>query len=146
MKSFKEFVGTKLKIPKGNLGIPRSEMPQIASRFVPQFITYLKKNGASTVTKMESVSTLKMTQDEVNNDKILRMINDAPASVLAKPIIVSKDGFILDGHHRFVALLNKDKSAKLKIFKVDIIMKELLKLAHSFPQVEVKGINEHKGD
>jgi hypothetical protein len=143
MKTFLEFVETKIKVPKGNLGILRKNMPQIKAANVPEFISWLKKDGITTTSKNEPLKNLKMTQKEVNLDKIRGMINDAPELALSKPIIVSKDNYILDGHHRFVALLNKNKKASLMAYRVNINMSELLGLARNFPKSIKQGINEH---
>lgn len=143
MKTFQEFVKTKIKIPKGDLGILRKDMPQIISKDVPAFVKWLKGKGINTTVKLEPIASLKMTQKQINKDKVAGMINDASEEALSKPIIISKDNFILDGHHRFVALFNKNNALKLKTYRVDVNMKDLLDLAHNFPKVITKGINEN---
>jgi GNAT superfamily N-acetyltransferase len=61
---------------------------------------------------------------------------------LAKPVIISKDNYILDGHHRVAALYNIDKDFRLKTIKVDLGIRDLLKTAKGFPKVSYKNINE----
>jgi hypothetical protein len=143
MKSFSEYVESKIKIPKGNLGILRKNMPQIKSNHVPEFMKWLKTFGVSMITKSVAIKTLKMTQKEVSMDKILGMINDAPEESLSKPIILSSDNYILDGHHRFVALYNKNKNIKLTVYQVNVKIDALLELAHKFPKAIKQGINEN---
>jgi hypothetical protein len=143
MKTFLEFVQSKINIPKGNLGILRKDMPQIVAKDVPAFVTWLKGEGISTTKKNEPIASLKMTQKQINKEKVIGMINDASEDALSKPIIISKDNFILDGHHRFVALFNKNRNMKLQTYRVNVNMTELLELAHNFPKVITKGINEN---
>ena len=146
IKSFKQFIEEKsnqIKIPKGSLGIARDQMPQIESKSVPAFIKFLKSQGVNTNKMPMSISTLKLTQSEINKDKVRKMIDSAPEDALSKPIIISKDNFILDGHHRFVALLNINPNKKLMSYHVDVNMDILLGLAKNFPKSFTKGINEN---
>lgn len=124
-----------LKIPTGGLGIPRVEMPQIAAADVPEFITFLKKNHGIQTWKYElRLSVLKVTQKDLNLDKVANMANELDAEQLKKPIIVSKDNFVLDGHHRFVALLNMNPSGFIPAYHVDLEINKLLTVAYEFPK------------
>lgn len=99
-KRLQEGVETKskpVKIPKSQLGIPRRTMPQIRSDLVPDYLKWLAKMGISHKVRNIAVSSLKITQKEINKDKVQGMVDGAPEASLSKPIISSKDGFILDG-------------------------------------------------
>ena len=127
-------------VPKGGLGVPRKNMPQIKSKFVPDFIDYLETKGIKSTKTKVKVGQIKPTQGEINLDKVKSLVKSANDSSLKKPVIVSKDGFILDGHHRWLALLQKDKRTALDSVKVDATVGELLKLAKKYPKTTYKEI------
>lgn len=125
-----------------SLGIQRFKMPQIESKDVEDFINWIenKHNIKSSKLKIE-VSLLKPTQDNYNPDKV-DQLKDAPMEVLQRVVIASNDNYILDGHHRYLALLELNKSEKMNIIKVDTDIKELLLIADLYPKSFTKGINE----
>lgn len=131
-----------IHVPKGSLNIPRAKMPQIRSDLVPEFVDELEAAGVR-VERMKKigVAKLKPTQQEINNEKVVKMLS-APPSVLAKPVIVSKDFYILDGHHRWLALLNSKPDFKIQTYFVHLPIRQLLKRANSFGKVSYKSIVE----
>ena len=50
-------------------------------------------------------------------------------------VVVSRDGHILDGHHRWAALLAIDPSRKMKVKVIDMDMKDLLEESQAVPGV-----------
>lgn len=127
---------------KKSLGIERHNMPQIEAKNVPIFLEWLMIQ-TSKPWKKEAVrvGSLLPTQKEYNPEKVKNMMN-APDEVLTKPIIVSSDNYILDGHHRYSAMLEKNPFINFEIFRVDLDIKELLEYADRFPLTFKKGLNE----
>ena len=87
-----------------NLGIPRSEMPQVAgdSETIGKFGTLLGQAGVQAQLESIDPRSLHPTQSELdgrNASKIAEsmLANGRQPSVL----VVSKDDYILDGHHRW---------------------------------------------
>lgn len=118
---------------KGNLGIPRSNMPQIKGDKVDEFRDWIKAEyGARSQSGSSPVGALAATQREINSEKVERL-RQAPKSVLSKPVMVSKDNYILDGHHRWASLLSQDHRLPIKTVKIDLPIRKLLKAAHEFP-------------
>ena len=66
------------------------------------------------------------------------MKNDTEA--LDDYIVVSNDYYILDGHHRLVALYNLDREADIKCIVADVDIYELLELAFDYPKTEKEDI------
>lgn len=128
------------KIPH-SLGIPRSQMPQIQSADVPNFIDFLKTNGVNVKAVSIPVKNVKMTQADINIDKVKQLMGTQKEN-LAKPVIVSSDNYILDGHHRVAALYNLDSSYKLKAIKTSITIQQLLSICKRYPKVFYKKISE----
>jgi len=121
----------------GNMGIPRIEMPQIRSFKLPEFLSKLEKKGIKATKGERAVGSLKPTQNEIHGERVQEIIEDPKEREnLAKQIIISNDGFILDGHHRWAALTTIDPKAKIKTLHVDMPMRSLLKEAHAFEGVE----------
>jgi hypothetical protein len=125
-----------------SLGVNRAQMPQINSKDIKDYLEFLKEVGIRVSAKTINVSKVGMTQKEINIDKVKGLLGTEKSN-LAKPVIISNDGYILDGHHRVVALYNIDKNFKLKTIEVDLGIKDLLKVTKEYPKVSYKGINEY---
>lgn len=121
--------------PQKSLGMPRSEMPQIRSFDVPDFLTFLRSKGV--VARNEDVAAAELfpTQREINLDKTKTL---TPAVTSTKRLLVSRDGYILDGHHRWFLALQSGHS--LPIVRLSADIHQLLDLASQFPKTEYKGI------
>jgi len=120
-----------VKIPE-SLGIPRAEMPQIRAIDVPEFLESLKAKGIKVESLPQRVGDLKPTQAELNMEKVAAM--KGMPSIQEKPIITSRDGYILDGHHRWAGIFLDNKEHTIPTYKVDLPMKELLTTAAAFPK------------
>lgn len=132
--------------PKPNLGVPRSKMPQIDPQFNDEFIKYVKDKGnANAHTVSVRVGDLNATQNEINLRKVAAIMKKVPVQSLTKvPILFSRDKYVLDGHHRWASLRLKDPNLKIPGIQFDLPMRELLKLALSFPKVYKAGVKERK--
>jgi len=130
----------KLAAARKGLGIPRAEMPQIRSYDVKEFVDSLKEKGIDVDKKKIRAGKLKPTQLELNPEKVAAL--KGKPSAADKRIIVSNDGFIMDGHHRWAGVLADDPDNKIRAYKVDLPMKELLKEARAFPKATKQDIKE----
>ncbi|ADQ53152.1 conserved hypothetical protein [Aeromonas phage 65] len=124
-------------------GISRDKMPQITVANVPVFLEFMLKKGVTYRKERVAVKSLLPTQSEYNEDKVKNMVS-APDSVLCAPIITSDDDYILDGHHRYSAVLAQNPNKLMEIYRVDIPIDDLLQYAYAFPLTFYKGINECK--
>jgi len=128
-------------VPKKNLGISRSQMPQIKSTKVPEFLKWLEDQGVRVSREIAQASKLFATQREINNVKVKQMASDpVMGQNLAKPVIVSDDNYLLDGHHRWLALLTQDEKARMPIIRVGLGIRELLDMARGYEGVGYKDI------
>ncbi len=110
--------------------IPRKDMPQIKDHNRGSFLQYLTDNGISYENKNILVKDYKISQGEIDIPKVLGIVSKG--SPENYPIIVSNDGFIADGHHRFVAKYVIDKSQYISAIVVDLPIVDLLKIAKQF--------------
>jgi predicted kinase len=128
----------KMKIPgeKETMGIVRDKMPQVAEKDYPEFFKYLKENGAKLSKKKISAEDLKPIQKEFAKIGVEKSM--AKLGGKNKPLISSADKYIIDGHHRWLAVLNSTPKAKMDVIEVNMPMKKLLALTVAFPKTTFK--------
>ena len=81
----------------------RAEMPQVSKAELPELCNKLKEAGIKYKFGKISCESLKPLQDGINRDKVERIKEAISGDEKQGPIIVSNDGYIIDGHHRWVA-------------------------------------------
>jgi hypothetical protein len=88
---------------KPSLGIKREDMPQVPSGVKQKFLDELTASGISVEHQTVKPSTLKPTQGTYNaaNMDYLTEQSRAGSYDSKSPILVSRDGRVLDGHHRW---------------------------------------------
>ena len=83
---------------KNTLHISREKLPQISTEDLPAFLQYLKKGGVSYQVTVEKAGNLKPSQEMINKNIVTGLEKDRPKSLHDKPIVISQDNRILDGH------------------------------------------------
>jgi hypothetical protein len=116
---------------KGAKDIPRNLMPQIYD--VSQFAKIIKsKYGVKSGIKKVAVAELRPSQNEISSERVSGVINAIKDGSLDKnPMVVSQDGYVVDGHHRWAAYKKHKPTAKLPVLVIDLPIKEALGLAIS---------------
>jgi hypothetical protein len=136
MKRFKALlVEASIDVPEkeNTLNIDRKDMPQIKSDDVKDFLSYLKKNDITTDKKLVDPSKLKATQGQFHKEKIKGLMDAIEAGKLKKePILVSKDNYVIDGHHRWLAFSNLGRD--LTVYQVNTNADKLIALMKSYPK------------
>lgn len=137
----------------GNLGIERKDMPQFDTdanpNVIEEYLASFKREGVKVVDKKMAVGQLKATQKEINADKVKGMAAAHEAFLAGEgkwspgkaPIVVSSDGYVLDGHHRWAAMLDHDPSNEMPVHQVDAPIKELLARSEQFHR-EGRGVKK----
>ena len=131
-----------------NLGIPRSDMPQFTDEVADAFVDSMARRGHNVYSEPIPVGLLKATQREINAQRTLGMLDSYRAGTFEKitnAVIVSNDNYILDGHHRWAALLVLDPYIKMEVHQIDVPICNLLTAANAFPGVTQRGIDEPAG-
>ncbi len=116
----------------GTKGIPRAQMPQIKAVHRGAMTNFMNARGVKHEEQEVAADTLKPTQAEFSKEKVARA-KDAPPT--DRSVLVSKDGFVLDGHHQWMAAL--EKGEQVKVIRLDADIDQLLTLAHEFPSSTV---------
>jgi hypothetical protein len=139
------------------LDIPRSEMPQLAGKPRPgskadklpkdkggevnvedAFADHLKAKGIKVTDTEVPASSLKASQKELKGTKVNGMVNNKDFEPSDRAIYVSRDGYVIDGHHRWAAQVYRDiadgRSGELplKVRVVDLDIKDALKATNAF--------------
>jgi hypothetical protein len=124
--------GPGLYVPQTSLDLPRGSMPQITQANTMEFIDWLENQGIVVQFLSMPVALLKSAQKEVDSKKVVALQNSQ--SISTKPFIISKDNYIFDGHHRWLALLNRDPHFSVDTYRVNLPLKDLLTKAREFPK------------
>ena len=130
-------------VKNNSLGIKRDNMPQIFSENVEEFLNFLNQKNILHFQKIITPSCYRACQCEFNKDKIFKIINDDSLLDLRsdKTVFTSKDSYIIDGHHRWLAhMLLNDR--QLKVIEIDLEANELLDVIRNFKHTEYKSIKE----
>lgn len=128
-----------LKIPTGNYGILRSNMPQIDSKDMGKLHEYLDGLGVEYTHTKIPTKKLKLTQSEINKTKILKIMMKLRRSKKTDPVIVCQETsgyyYVLDGSHRFIAMLNIDDkwAQKMDCMIIQLPVSESLEILNAFP-------------
>lgn len=115
------------------MGVPRAEMPQIKAEHRGALTQFLAARGVvherdADVSAME----LKPTQAEFSPGKV-KQAQDFEGG--DRSILVSADGFVLDGHHQWLAKLSQ--GLPIRVIRFNSPMADLLPMALEFPSAEV---------
>lgn len=147
---------------RDNKGISRIDMPQLGGIPVPgsradqlkkdrngevdakeDFAKYLINDlGYSVVEEKVPVATLKATQNELVGPKVASMWvaiqdpnSDAAREINDGYIFISKDNYILDGHHRWAAVLGDAmrkgqlKDTNMNVKRINVSIQDLVPIA-----------------
>ena len=117
----------------------REELPQIYDKNYDEFVAYLENLGATVNFESEvTVDSLKPVQNEISLERMARIMTRVKEgyykdlNLLKLPLFVSKDGYILDGHHRWATLFFLSPTNTLDIYRVNLTYKELVDKALNF--------------
>jgi hypothetical protein len=118
-------------------GIPRVKMPQLPD--AKAFQDHLEKTGVKVTNADEFASYLRATQDELNGVKVGGMMKAMrEGKVKEERMIVSRDNYVVDGHHRWASKVgidsenNKLGDIKMPVARVDMDIIPLLEAADKF--------------
>jgi ParB-like chromosome segregation protein Spo0J len=104
-----------------------------------EYLKYLSDKKINYAKQKLPTRDLKSTQMEFDKDKVAEMMN---SSKPGKPIVVSNDGYILDGHHRWLADYNKDKNSQTSAIVVNLPILELMRVSKYYNGVESRPLME----
>jgi hypothetical protein len=143
-----------------NKGVQRVNMPQFSGRPMPgsaadklprskiepdkvdasaEFIKHLQSKGIATQKVKVPAAWLRASQRELVGSKVARiMTSEKGAKLLKEPIFISRDNYIVDGHHRWAAAIGKDAASghlgdlKMNANRIDAPISEVLHIANKW--------------
>ena len=154
-----------------NLGIPREDMPQFKGKpqpgtpaadmpvdkngevdTEPLFKQMLADRGVKVLDTEIPSDSLKATQSELVGSKVAGMTKaleqDPNHPKITAPIYVSRDGYVVDGHHRWAAVtsaaIKAGKPTDMKVRVIDMDAKDIIPMANKF--AEEQGVAAKKAD
>jgi hypothetical protein len=120
-------------ICKGDLGIPRRLMPQFTTpRDVRGFMSFAERRyGVKSRRATRRAGQLRPSQEEINRERVEDVKEDIVAKKLNPnvPLIVSRDGYVIDGHHRWAAYKSHQPSKKMPVLLVGAPARDVLSIA-----------------
>jgi hypothetical protein len=119
-------IAESLSMPElGGMTFSRDLLPQIVDQ--DEFLDHLTLLGIEHSKVALNAADVKATQsDGFNMDKVAKMMK----ATNLKPVLVSSDHFILDGHHRWIAAHNQKHTFKALEIAAPIL--ELIRIAADF--------------
>jgi len=119
----------------------RNLLPQISLKELAGYVRHLQDCGIGVSAKYTGVHRLKPVQKEYNRQKVdeLKLKEN---DIKATPLIVSKENYIMDGHHRWVALSELDEKYPLRIIQVNLPIAELIKKTRAYSGSSIKTVKE----
>ncbi len=115
----------------GSLKVPRAEMPQVKSEHRGALVNFLKARGIGAKAMLVNPSELKPTQAEFSPGKVEKARSFEGSD---RPILISADGHVVDGHHQWVAAL--DEKQPIPVIRLDAPVDTILADMKEFPSVE----------
>lgn len=124
-------------ICKEDLGIPRSLMPQFtlrrkpfSSKLITEFRRHIKnKYKIKSHRAKRAAKELTPSQNEISRPRVEGLIEDDIIDKQEVPLIVSKNGYIVDGHHRWAAFRLKAPKRPMEVIVIDAPIKDVLGMA-----------------
>jgi len=150
------FCGEHLRTKEYPNGLPRVVMPQFAGvpregsaadklpknekgevDAGPEFVDHLAKRGIATENVEVRSDSLKPAQAQLDGPKIAKRVAKKEYEART-PIFISRDGYIVDGHHRWAAIVGRDAEdgklgdSTIRAIKIDAPISEILHIANTW--------------
>jgi hypothetical protein len=121
------------------MGIARKDMPQIPGRERDRFLEDIEKSDGITSEKEKvDPTTLKPIQKEISASRsgaIFNKFREDGEIPKKDRILISKDGFVVDGHHTWgaaVALAFDNPGSELPVFRLSVNAEEALSVSREW--------------
>ena len=135
MIRFREFVAG-MPTPDETDGVLRSKMPQISSKDYNAYMAHMKKAGITSKPVKAKPTKLKAIQKQFSLDGIVRSMSSSDDKK-TKSILISKDGYVIDGNHRWLAARNT-KQTEIDAIQFNATKDKVMQATLAFPKVKFK--------
>lgn len=118
-------------------GSPADKLPRTPRGTVDgadAFLGYVRGLGIATAAERVPAAKLKSTQRTLEGVKVAEMMAKQGYDPAAKRIFISRDGYVVDGHHRWAAVVGLDAEdgkfdTQMSVVRIDAPISEILLLA-----------------
>jgi hypothetical protein len=118
---------------RDNKGMKRADMPVIPNALKAGFVSELERDGVKVTRAEVPADSLKATQQDYNLENIEFLRGEVlGGKYKGNPILVSADGRVLDGHHRWVVAAQH--KLPIDVQRVDLPIAKLIERAKAFQQ------------
>ena len=114
------------------MGVPRAQMPQIKAEHRGAMTQFLGARGITHEQVELDANDLAPTQREFSVSKVQKAIDFKGGS---RSILVSSDGYVLDGHHQWLA--SAEKGEPVQAIRLNAPIKQLVRAVREFPSAGV---------
>jgi hypothetical protein len=126
------------------LKLSRTELPQIKSTDVEEFMEWLEMSDIAVEEDPEfDPKELTPIQKEINLDKVAGMVANKGLKALAndKPVMISGDNYLIDGHHRWYALIDSDYPT-VSVVRIGLGVHELIDIIKGWEKTSYRDITD----
>ncbi len=122
-------------------GSPADKLPKNSKGEIDgtaAFTKHMEDMGVKVEVKTVKASELKASQNELVGAKVAGMVNNKNFDPAGEAIFVSRDGYVIDGHHRWAAQIGRDLrdgrigDLPLKVRVVDMPISQVLREANNW--------------
>lgn len=118
----------------GTLGVPRAQMPQIRAEHRGALANFLKARGIDSKPAEMPAGDLKPTQAEFSPARVEQARQRQGGD---RSILVSSDGYVVDGHHQWLA--RRADGKPVSVIRLDAPIQEVLAQVAEFPSTSNGG-------
>lgn len=152
------FCGASIATDQHPEGVPRAKMPQLSGKpregsdadalpksssgevnIAPGFIEDLRRNGIKSQERSVPASQLKASQSELKGTNVSFFLSPKGQEIIDNEIIyVSRDGYVIDGHHRWAGKVAQDLrdgktgDVNMRVRVIDMPIMEVLDAANDY--------------
>ena len=118
-----------IEVPNEHLAVwnRRADMPKLDN--ITKFVADLGQHGVGVDIRMVDPRTLIPGQKEFDFKKVREMMEGSVNPTLDAPLYISKDLFVIDGHHRWLAAANNN--VPILAHHVDMVFEKLIDLLNT---------------
>ena len=120
-----------------SMGFERKDLPQIRSFHQEEFKDWVRAQGIAVTNENVPVASLTPAQRHYNQTEVSKLTSVD----LYKPLMISSDNVLLDGHHRWVRQMQDDPAQSVPVVRIGQTATEALATMRAFPKVEVRDIS-----
>ena len=120
----------------GTLGIPRAQMPQVKATDRGAMVNFLKARGIDSSKEQLPPTALKPTQAEFSPAKVQQAADRTDGD---RSIIVSADGYVVDGHHQWLA--QRQKGQPVNVIRLDQPIAQVLEALKEMPSAQPERVD-----